>query len=208
MTGVTAVATTTAQDSEMMHAAISEAWIASQKGEVPVGAVIAKDGREICRAHNLVEHAKDATAHAEMLCLRQASKVLGMLFVPMLKTAWICIFVTGRMNLAGAWRLQGCTLYVTLEPCPMCAGAILQARVDRVVYGAKNSLLGADGSWVQLFPHWIASDEDQIHADAPHDQLQPKGLRHPFHTSMQVLNILKTVQSGLHCHCELTPCAP
>lgn len=102
-TRVTAVASSTEQDCDMMHAAISEARIAAQQGEIPVGAVIAKDGREICRAHNLVEQAKDATSHAEMLCLRQASKVLGRHLIifsfcfsrcldPNL--AWICICST------------------------------------------------------------------------------------------------------------------
>lgn len=87
----------------------------------------------------------------------------------------------------------------------MCAGAILQARVDRVVYGAQNSLLGADGSWVQLFPQLIASDQDQIHAHAGHHELQQTGLRHPFHVSMRVCILLKTVPGGLQWQCALSP---
>lgn len=94
--------------------------------------------------------------------------------------------MTHQVIIAGAWRLEGCTLYVTLEPCPMCAGAILQARVDRVVYGARNSLLGADGSWIQMFPRPVTSSGEFDQAHAKQNKLRQNELRHPFHVSMQV----------------------
>lgn len=109
-------------DIEYMKEALSEARKASLLGEVPVGAVIVKDGEIIARAHNLRETNKSALAHAEVLAIESACKKLG------------------------GWRLHGCTLYVTLEPCPMCSGAIVNSRIDRVVYGAKDAKAGAFGS--------------------------------------------------------------
>ncbi|XP_039173799.1 tRNA(adenine(34)) deaminase, chloroplastic-like [Eucalyptus grandis] len=111
-----------------MREALVEAKKAAEKWEVPVGAVLVQHGKIIARGFNLVEQLRDSTAHAEMICIKEASNVLR------------------------SWRLAETTLYVTLEPCPMCAGAILQARVDTLVWGAPNKLLGADGSWVRLFP--------------------------------------------------------
>jgi tRNA(adenine34) deaminase len=105
-----------------MRRALALARAASRRGEVPVGAVAVHDGEAIAAASNAMERRADATAHAEMLVLRSAAKRLG------------------------GWRLQGVTLYVTLEPCPMCAGAIVQARIDRCVYGARDPKKGADGS--------------------------------------------------------------
>lgn len=102
----------------MLHA-LRLARGAARRGEVPVGAVIVAKENVIAAASNRVERSHDATAHAELLALRQASRKLG------------------------SWRLQGCTLYSTLEPCPMCAGALLLARVDRVVYGAEDPRKGA-----------------------------------------------------------------
>eukprot|EP00899_Mesostigma_viride_P013224 jgi/Mesvir1/21902/Mv26059-RA.1 len=113
-------------DERFMRMAITEAEQAAALGEVPVGAVVVHQGVIIASAHNRVELSNDPTAHAEMLCIRGASPALG---------SW--------QNLSNA------TLYVTLEPCPMCAGALLQARVGRVVYGCRSPLLGADGSWVR-----------------------------------------------------------
>jgi len=113
-----------------MREALAEAAKGARAGEVPVGAVMVMGGRVVARAHNETEQTNDPTAHAEMLCIRQAARV------------------------SGGWRLQDATLYVTLEPCPMCAGAALQARVGTVVYGAPNPMLGADGGWVQLLPPW------------------------------------------------------
>ena len=113
-------------DEELMQTALDEAKIAASLGEVPVGAVIAKDGEIIARAHNLRESGKNATYHAELMAIDAACKALG------------------------GWRLWQCTLYVTLEPCPMCAGAILNAHLPRVVYGAKDPKSGAAGSLVDV----------------------------------------------------------
>lgn len=109
-----------------MKEAIAEARRAEALGEVPIGAVIVKDGQIISRGHNLRETAHDSTAHAEMIAIREASERLG------------------------AWRLLDCTLYVTLEPCPMCAGAIVQSRVPVVVYGAPDPKAGCAGTLMNL----------------------------------------------------------
>ena len=109
-----------------MKEALREAEKALQKNEVPVGAVIVRDGQIISRAHNLKETLKDPTAHAEILAIREACRILA------------------------NWRLEGCHLYVTLEPCPMCAGAISQARIDRLIYGAMDLKTGACGSLFNL----------------------------------------------------------
>lgn len=110
-----------------MLEALHEAWKAFQLGEVPVGAVLVTEGRVVARAHNRVEATQDATAHAEMLCLRAAA-------------AWF-----------GNWRLPRTALYCTIEPCSMCAGALLLARVPLLVWGAPDKRHGANGSWVDLF---------------------------------------------------------
>ncbi|MDO4569106.1 MAG: tRNA adenosine(34) deaminase TadA [Planctomycetia bacterium] len=102
-----------------MREALAEAECAKSEDEVPIGAVIVHNGRIIARAHNQREQLKDPTAHAEMIAITQAAAVLN------------------------DWRLEECTLYVTLEPCPMCAGAILQARLPVVVYGAADPKAGA-----------------------------------------------------------------
>jgi len=106
-------------DQEFMREALREAKIASTKGEVPIGAVLVRDGQILARDHNRREEQSDPTAHAEILVLREAGRLLG------------------------GWRLPGSTLYVTIEPCPMCAGALVQARVDRLVYGAPDPKAGA-----------------------------------------------------------------
>jgi tRNA(adenine34) deaminase len=113
-------------DSEYMRIALHEAKLAADEGEVPVGAVVVCDGRIIGRGRNACERLNDATAHAEMVAITAASQALG------------------------TWRLEDCTLYVTLEPCPMCMGACLNARVKRVVYGAFEPKAGACGSVVDL----------------------------------------------------------
>lgn len=105
-----------------MRRALAQASAAGEIDEVPVGAVITHEGRVIAAAHNQREQLADPTAHAEMIAITQAAAALG------------------------TWRLLGCTLYVTLEPCPMCAGAIVQARLPRVVYGAADPKAGACGS--------------------------------------------------------------
>ena len=112
-----------------MDAALSEAAKAGEDGEVPVGAVIVREGRVIARASNQVEKLRDATAHAEMLALTAAAAALE------------------------SWRLEGCALYVTREPCAMCAGAILLARVERLIYGADDPVAGACGSALDVANH-------------------------------------------------------
>ena len=109
-----------------MRMALQEASAASDDGEVPVGAIIVHEGRIIGRGRNACERLQDATAHAEIVAITAASQALG------------------------SWRLEACTLYVTLEPCPMCMGACLNARVPRVVYGAFEPKAGACGSVVEL----------------------------------------------------------
>ena len=112
-----------------MRRALGLARRAGARGEVPVGAVAVVDGSVIATASNRMERAGDATAHAEMLVMRRAAAVIG------------------------GWRLTGVTLVVTLEPCPMCAGAMVQARVDRCVYGARDPKKGADGSAYDVLRH-------------------------------------------------------
>ncbi len=105
-----------------MAQALREAEQAAEEGEVPVGAVITHNNMVIGRGYNRPEGLKDATAHAEILAIGSASETLG------------------------DWRLEDCTIYVTLEPCPMCAGAIVQARIPRLVYGATDPKAGACGT--------------------------------------------------------------
>ncbi|MGD9677766.1 MAG: tRNA adenosine(34) deaminase TadA [Vulcanibacillus sp.] len=114
------------EHNKFMEQAIIEAKKAEQLNEVPIGAVIVKDGLIIARAHNLREKLKDPIAHAEILALQQASQVVK------------------------SWRLEGCTLYVTLEPCQMCAGSLIQARIDEVVYGASDPKAGCAGTLLNL----------------------------------------------------------
>ena len=113
-------------DYELMGAALAEAEQAAALGEVPVGAVIAKDGEIIASAHNTRETEKNALHHAELLAIDAACRALG------------------------GWRLWQCELFVTLEPCPMCAGAIVHARVGRVVFGAVDPRAGAAGTVFNL----------------------------------------------------------
>src|SRR5947208_10920817 len=113
-------------DHYFMGEALRQAARAYQAEEVPIGAVVVHNGQIIGRAYNQIELLKDATAHAEMLALTQAEEVLG------------------------DWRLVGCTLYVTKEPCPMCAGAVIHVRLARVVYGAADPKAGAAGSALNL----------------------------------------------------------
>lgn len=114
------------EDEKWMKEAIVEARKAEALGEVPIGAVIVKDGMVIGRGHNLREMSHNPTAHAELLAIQHASEHLK------------------------AWRLLDCTLYVTLEPCPMCAGAIVQSRVKRVVYGTTDHKAGCAGTLMNL----------------------------------------------------------
>ncbi|MBW6411511.1 nucleoside deaminase [Clostridium weizhouense] len=111
---------------EFLEIAKQEAKFAMSNGEVPVGAIIVKDGIIIAKAHNLKEKLKDITAHAEILAIKQASDYIG------------------------DWRLTGCEMYVTLEPCPMCASAIAQSRISKLHIGTFNKDMGACGSVVNL----------------------------------------------------------
>ena len=113
-------------DDYFMVEALRQAARAAEAGEVPVGAVMVRDGRIIARAFNQVELLKDATAHAEMLVITQAAEVVG------------------------DWRLTDCTLYITKEPCPMCAGAMVHARLARVVFGVSDPKAGAAGGAMNL----------------------------------------------------------
>lgn len=111
---------------DYMKKALAEAEIAASEGEVPVGAVIVKDGVIIASARNNREQTGDATGHAELLAIREACRVLG------------------------GWHLEKCELYVTLEPCPMCMGAIINSRLGRLIFGAKDAKAGACGSVLNM----------------------------------------------------------
>ncbi len=111
---------------EFMRIALDEAKMAASEGEIPVGAVIVKDGEVIASAHNNREATGDATGHAEVLAIRKACEALG------------------------GWHLEKCTLYVTLEPCPMCMGAIINSRLGKVIFGAKDAKAGACGSVMDM----------------------------------------------------------
>lgn len=116
-------------DLEYLQLALEEAVAAGQAGEVPVGAIIVSNGEVLVRAQNRVLRDSDPTAHAEVVALRMAGKALG------------------------NYRLNGCTLYVTLEPCSMCAGAMVHARLDRVVYATADPKAGAAGSVLSVINH-------------------------------------------------------
>ncbi len=126
-------------DESMMAEALKEAELALSEGELPIGCVIVYNGKIIARGHNERERFGDPTAHAEIVAMRRAAQHLK------------------------HWRLNDCTLYVTLEPCPMCAGAISQARVSRLVYGAPDPAQGCAGSVYRIpedpaFSHFCPSD--------------------------------------------------
>lgn len=111
---------------KFMQAAIAEAQKAQAKGEVPIGAVVVREGQIIGRGHNLRESQQDSLAHAEVLAIREANRALN------------------------SWRLNDCQLFVTLEPCPMCTGAILNSRLDAVYYGASDLKAGVCGTIMNL----------------------------------------------------------
>ena len=137
-------------DESFMLEALKEARKAFELDEVPVGAVAVYEGKVIARAFNQVEFLRDASAHAELLCLKKASEALG------------------------RWRLFGVTLYTTLEPCSMCAGALLSFRIERLVWGAPDVRQGADGSYISLL-----------------------ALKHPIHEFSITRNILSEPSSCL-----------
>ncbi len=113
------MASITKEDENYMRLAIEQAKIAEENGDVPIGAVIVHEGRIIAKAYNQRQQLQDPTAHAEIIALTQAAAALG------------------------SWRLNGCTMYVTLEPCPMCAGALVLSRMDGLVYGCDDPKAGA-----------------------------------------------------------------
>lgn len=117
-------------EEKFMKEALKQARQAYNKLEVPVGAVIVKDGKIIARAHNLKETKQDTTKHAEILAIEKASKKLG------------------------TWRLTGCEMYVTLEPCTMCAGALIQSRIDKVYIGTMDYKTGACGSVLNILENY------------------------------------------------------
>lgn len=122
----------------MMLRALAEASRAEREGEVPVGAVIVRDEQVIASAHNQREQLNDPTAHAEMIAITQAATAVG------------------------DWRLSDCVMYVTLEPCPMCAGAILQSRIPLVVYGAADPKAGAVDSLFRLLGDTRLNHQAQV----------------------------------------------
>ena len=109
-------------DCYYMKLALEQAQLAAKQQEIPIGAVLVKEDKVIAHAHNMRETWQDGTAHAEIIVIQQACKILH------------------------SWRLTGCTLYVTVEPCPMCAGALIMSRIDRLVYGCADSKAGASES--------------------------------------------------------------
>lgn len=115
------------KDLYFMRSALKEAKKAFDQDEVPVGAILVQEGKIVARGYNQVELLQDATAHAEMLCLTSAAAEMK------------------------NWRLQGATLYCTLEPCLMCSGAMFASRIHRLVWGAKDLRLGANGTWIDVF---------------------------------------------------------
>jgi tRNA(adenine34) deaminase len=127
-----------ATDLRWMTAALAEARSAATSGDVPVGAIVLRDGEVVARAANRTARDQDPTAHAETLSIRTAAAALG------------------------SWRLGGCTLYVTLEPCAMCAGAIVLARLDRVVFGAWDDKAGMAGSVGDLLRHPRLNHRPQV----------------------------------------------
>lgn len=137
-------------DVRFMEMAIKEAEKAMTGGDVPIGCVIVDDvtGAVVSKAFNKKERSLDATAHAEMLCIRKACKVRG------------------------DWRLENCSLYVTLEPCPMCFGAILSARISRVVFGARDLNAGFLGGFCDYSKHNMLNHNVEVMADVLGDKCQ------------------------------------
>jgi tRNA(adenine34) deaminase len=125
-------------DHEAMQAALAQARLSAEVGEVPIGAVMVYQGEIIARAQNCVLRHVDPTAHAEVIAMRTAAKALG------------------------NYRLAGCTLYVTLEPCAMCAGAMIHARIDRVVFAAADPKAGACGSVLAVLNHPRLNHQMQV----------------------------------------------
>lgn len=133
-------------DEKYMKEALVQAKKAATIDEVPIGCVIVYEGKIIARGYNKRNKEKNTLSHAEMNAIRKASKYLG------------------------DWRLEGCTMYITLEPCPMCAGAIVQARVDRVVIGSMNAKAGCAGSVLNVLQEKRFNHQVEITKDVLHDE--------------------------------------
>ena len=131
---------------DWMHIALRQAQMAFEQGEVPIGAVIVHNGQVIASAHNEREQKNDPTAHAEILAIQRAAKVLG------------------------SWRLTDATLYVTLEPCPMCAGAIMQSRIKQLVYGVMDIKGGATGSVMNVLDYTLWNHRVDVVAGVLEDE--------------------------------------
>ena len=131
---------------DWMHFALRQAQMAFEQGEVPIGAVIVHNGQVIAAAHNEREQKNDPTAHAEVLVIQRAAKALG------------------------SWRLTDATLYVTLEPCPMCAGAIMQSRIKQLVYGAMDLKGGATGSVMNVLDYTLWNHRVDVVAGVLEDE--------------------------------------
>jgi tRNA(adenine34) deaminase len=151
-------------DHYFMGEALRQAVRAYEAGEVPVGAVIVREGRIIARAFNQVELLKDATAHAEMLAITQAEETVG------------------------DWRLNDCTLYVSKEPCPMCAGAIVHVRFQRVVFGAFDPKAGAAGSAMNLLQFPTLNHQCQVTGGLR--ELECRNLLQTFFSEQRIRNKL------------------
>lgn len=136
------------QKNKFMKEALKEAKKAYDKLEVPVGCVIVKDGKIIARAHNLKETKYDTTKHAEILAIQKASRKLE------------------------SWRLLDCDMYVTLEPCTMCAGAIINSRIRKVYYGASDEKTGAVGSKLNLFEDYVFNHKVEYEKDVMKDECE------------------------------------
>ena len=136
------------EDNRFMKEALKEAKKAFDKEEVPVGAVIVKDGNIIARAHNIKEEKNDTTKHAEMIAIQKASKKIN------------------------NWRLNDCEMYVTLEPCPMCAGAIIQSRIKKIYIGASDPKTGACGSVLNLISDYNFNHKVEIETDMMNEECE------------------------------------
>jgi tRNA(adenine34) deaminase len=166
-------------DTFFMGEALRQAARADAADEVPVGAVVVRGGRIIARAHNQVELLKDATAHAEMIVLTQAQQAVG------------------------DWRLTDCTLYVTKEPCPMCAGAIVHTRLARVVFGAADPKAGAAGSAMNLLQFPTLNHRCEITARVCEEEC--RSLLKQFFARQRILN-QKAAESSRNDEPPPAPC--
>lgn len=153
-----------------MRLALQEALTAYSKGEVPVGAIAVRNGEVVARGHNLRETSKDPTAHAELIVLRRTAQALG------------------------GWRLSGVTLYCTLEPCPMCAGAMVLARLPRLVYAMEDPKAGAAGSVVNLLAHPDLNHQVEVRRGVLETEVE--ALFHRFFQELRAGQIGKPDASG------------